>query len=31
MPLNRKLCAVYQELSLVPELTIAENLFLGFS
>ena len=28
--IEQKICAVYQELSLVPELTIAENLFLGF-
>lgn len=28
--IEKKICAVYQELSLVPELTIAENLFLGF-
>ena len=28
--MENKVCAVYQELSLVPELTIAENLFLGF-
>lgn len=27
--IEQKICAVYQELSLVPELTIAENLFLG--
>lgn len=28
--IKQRICAVYQELSLVPELTIAENLFLGF-
>lgn len=28
--IEQKICAVYQELSLVPELTIAEDLFLGF-
>lgn len=28
--IEQKICAVYQELSLVPELTIAENMFLGF-
>ncbi len=28
--IEQKICAVYQELSLVPELTIAQNLFLGF-
>lgn len=28
--IEQKICAVYQELSLVPELSIAENLFLGF-
>ncbi|CUX17617.1 sugar ABC transporter ATP-binding protein [Clostridium sp. C105KSO13] len=28
--IEQKICAVYQELSLVSELTIAENLFLGF-
>ncbi len=28
--IQQKICAVYQELSLVPELTIAENMFLGF-
>ncbi|MFT3983650.1 MAG: sugar ABC transporter ATP-binding protein [Lachnospiraceae bacterium] len=28
--IEKKICAVYQELSLVPELTVAENLFLGF-
>ncbi len=28
--IEQKICAVYQELSLVPELTVAENLFLGF-
>jgi ABC-type sugar transport system ATPase subunit len=28
--IEQKICVVYQELSLVPELTVAENLFLGF-
>lgn len=28
--IEQKICAVYQELSMVPELSIAENLFLGF-
>lgn len=28
--IEQGICAVYQELSLVPELTIAQNLFLGF-
>lgn len=28
--IEQRICAVYQELSLVPELSVAENLFLGF-